>query len=513
MNPAAEWSHPVKKTVAILLALSLLLSLAACAVSQVPQEAVVSGGGVIEFSSSGSSREPVDPESPPAVQEEDGPSFAPISSSDAPSVSSGPSSAPASSGGQTSAVSPASVSSSVLSSSSSVSSSQPSSSSSSRSRSVSDDEDDEDEEDEPRPSRSTVSADDEVRAIWLSYLDLGPLLKNRSESQFTASIRGVFDDVADLGLNTVYAQVRPFGDALYDSDYFPASYLFTGTERGIGQQPYDALEIMVEEAHRRGLKIEAWLNPYRVYTSSRTLSDDNPAVEMLETGDALRYDGGVYYNPGSPAARSLIVNGVREIVDGYDVDGIHFDDYFYPPNAPASFDAATYQASGSGKSLGDWRREQVDILVKEVYAAVGGGKVFGISPAGNNDNNYNALYCNVEKWLTNSGYVDYICPQVYFGFTNSVKPYKKTVDEFNDMITRSGVKLYVGLAAYKIGDANQGGAEWVNNTDIMARQVEYARKVSRYGGFALYRYDSLFNPGSGVASAVKKEIANLKDIL
>ena len=503
----------MKKPVAILLALSLLLSLAACAVSQAPQEAVVSGGGVIEFSSSGSSREPVDPENPPAVLDRDGPSFVPIPSSSE-------SGYPASSSDQTSSVPPASAGSfapsavSGSSAPSAASSRSVPSAVSSRSPSDSNEDDgDDDDEEEYRPSRSSVSADEEVRAIWLSYLDLGPLLKNRSESQFTASIRGVFDDIADLGLNTVYAQVRPFGDALYDSDYFPASYLFTGTEGRIGSQPYDALEIMVEEAHDRGLKIEAWVNPYRVYTSSRTLSSDNPAIEMLETGDALRYDGGVYYNPGSPAARGLIVDGVREIVKGYDVDGIHFDDYFYPPNAPASFDAETYEEADTDLTLAAWRREQVDILVREVYAAVGGGKVFGISPAGNNNNNYNSLYCNVKKWLTNSGYVDYICPQVYFGFNNSVKPYASTVDEFNDMITKSGVKLYVGLAAYKIGDAQQGGSEWVNNTDIMARQVEYARKQTRYGGFALYRYDSLFNPGSGVSSAVKKEIANLKNIL
>lgn len=498
----------MKKTVAILLALSLLLSLAACNLSQAAQETMVSGGGAIEFSSS-SSREPADAENPPAVSDGDSPSFEPISGSHAPASESA---APASSGSQSPSVPP--VSSSVPSSSSS----RPSSSSSSRpssSRSSIDNDDDDDDEEETRPASAkvSVSAADEVRAIWLSYLDLGPLLRNRSKSQFTASIRGVFDNIAGLGLNTVYAQVRPFGDALYDSDYFPASYLFTGTEGRIGGAPYDALEIMVEEAHDRGLKIEAWINPYRVYTSSRNLSDDNPALEMLETGDALRYDGGVYYNPGSPAARELIVAGVREIVKGYDVDGIHFDDYFYPPNAPATFDAETYEEADTDLTLAAWRREQVDILVKEVYSAVTGGKVFGISPAGNNDNNYNSLYCNVEKWLTNSGYVDYICPQVYFGFTNSIKPYAGTVDEFNDMITKSGVKLYVGLAAYKIGDAQQGGAEWASNTDIMARQVEYAREQSRYGGFALYRYDSLFNPGSGVAAAVKKEIANLKDIL
>lgn len=503
---AADWSCSVKKAISVVALLSLLLSLAACAVgkapSGVPQE-MVSGGGVIEFSGS-SGREPAEGENPPAVPEGDTPSYAPIPSSGAPTYpgsSPGSSSAPPAPSSQPSQPPQPSQSvpgSSQSSRSASPSASVPPPSSSSR---------------EEAPNTPRPGSDDEVRAIWLSYLDLGPLLKDRSESAFTASIRTVLDDVKGLGLNTVYAQVRPFGDALYRSDCFPSSYLFTGTEGAIGSQPYDVLEIMVKEAHSRGLRIEAWLNPYRVRTSDKPLSDDNPAWEMLETGDAIRYDGGIYYNPGSPAARELILDGVREIVENYDVDGIHFDDYFYPPGAPATFDAETYEEADTDKTLAAWRREQVDILVREVYAAVGRDKVFGISPAGNNQNNYNALYCDVERWLTTPGYVDYICPQVYFGFQNSVKPYESTVREFNDMIRQSGVKLYVGLAAYKVGDAQQGGAEWVQNTDILARQVEYARDLSRYGGFALYRYDSLFHPAGGVAGAVKQEIANLMDIL
>ena len=493
----------MRRAICLLAALSLVLSLAACAAGKEPApvpESMVSGGGVIVFSGSREDPEPgpAQGENPPAVLEE-GPSYAPIPSSSVPSYSSSSISYPESSsqssqgstsgGGQSVSSGPAP---------SSVSSSTSPSGSSSRA-----------EQDDP----PAADPEDEVRAVWLSYLELGPLLSGKSESAFTASIGKVMDNIRGLGLNTVYAQVRPFGDALYYSDYFPSSYLFTGAEGEIGSQPYDALEIMVRAAHSRGLRIEAWLNPYRVRTTGLALSDDNPAREMLDTGDALRYDGGIYYNPGSPAARELILDGVREIVQNYDVDGIHFDDYFYPPNATAAFDAETYAEADTSKSLAAWRREQVDLLVKAVYQTVGSGKVFGISPAGNSYNNYNALYCDVEKWLTTPGYVDYICPQVYFGFEHRTKPYKATAKEFNDLISQSGVKLYVGLASCNIGGGQQSGSEWVNNTDMMARQVEYARTLSRYGGFALYRYDSLFNPASGVSGAVKEEIANLKEIL
>lgn len=493
----------MRKAICLLAALSLILSLAACAAGKEPApvpESMVSGGGAIVFSPGEGDPEPgpARGENPPAVPNDEGPSYAPIPSSTAPSYSGGSISYPESSSQSSQGNSSSQSVPSGAPSPSSGSSRSPSSPSSSRTED---------------PDPPAVDPEDEVRAVWLSYLELGPLLGGKSEAAFTAGINKVMDNIRGLGLNTVYAQVRPFGDALYYSDYFPASYLFTGAEGEIGSQPYDALEIMVRAAHSRGLRIEAWLNPYRVRTSGLALSEDNPAREMLDTGDALRYDGGIYYNPGSPAARELILDGVREIVRNYEVDGIHFDDYFYPPNATAAFDAETYAEADTTKSLAAWRREQVDLLVKAVYQTVGPGKVFGISPAGNSQNNYNALFCDVEKWLTTPGYVDYICPQVYFGFEHRTKPYKATAKEFNDMISQSGVKLYVGLASYKIGDAQQGGTEWVSNTDIMARQVEYARTLSRYGGFALYRYDSLFSPAPGVSGAVKEEIANLKEVL
>ena len=187
---------------------------------------------------------------------------------------------------------------------------------------------------------------DEVRAIWLSYLDLKPMLLNSDDSsvgqeQFTKNIEQAFDNVKALGLNTVIAQVRPFSDALYESELFPWSYL-AGGEEGI-DPGFDPLEIMVEEAHERGLRLEAWLNPYRVRNSATNaeLSAENPATAMLKTGDAIQYNGAITYNPASKKAQQLIVDGVREIVENYEVDGIHFDDYFYP-TTDVAFDAASY---------------------------------------------------------------------------------------------------------------------------------------------------------------------------
>ena len=371
---------------------------------------------------------------------------------------------------------------------------------------------------------NTPTTYQEYRAVWISYLDLNTLLKGKNASQFTSNIGSAFDKVKALGCNTVICQVRPFGDALYDSDYFPWSYTITGTE---GKNPgFDPLKIMVEQAHARGLKIEAWVNPYRIRSSGSvsSLSDGNIAKQWYQEGSdaVLVYNNGLYYNPGSKQAQDLIVNGVAEIVRNYGVDGIHFDDYFYPTTA-SSFDQASYdayQAEGGTLSLADWRRSNVDTLVSRCYSTVKSIRssvTFGISPAGNLNNCRNSMYINIDKWLSQKGYVDYICPQIYFGFQNSSQPFSSTVAQWNRLITNGTTKLYIGLAPYKLGNtdayAGAGVNEWIGTTDLLKRMVVQARGSSHYRGFALFRYDSLFRPASSVAAQVNQEIESLRSIL
>ncbi len=372
---------------------------------------------------------------------------------------------------------------------------------------------------EPEQESASPTISGEVRAIWISYLDLAPMIKGKSKSQFQSNIGAAFDDCADLGLNTVIVQVRPFADALYDSAYFPWSYLVNSGNIEGKSPGYDPLQVMVSAAHSRGLKIEAWINPYRVRAngSKVSLCDDNQAQQWLDEGsdNVVEFNGGIYYNPAREEVQDLIVNGVEEIVSNYDVDGIHFDDYFYP-SPDNSFDSAAYKEyknAGGGKSLGDWRRSNVDTLVKRVYKAIksiDSSCTFGISPQGNRSNNWSHQYIDVEKWVTNTGYVDYICPQIYWGYNNSSAPYQSVLEEWNDLIGVSKVKLYVGLAAYKIGNSE---SDFIGNSNMMKRQVVSAREQSRYQGFALYRYDSLFNPDAGCRSQVAKELKNLESIL
>ena len=204
------------------------------------------------------------------------------------------------------------------------------------------------------------------------------------------------------------------------------------------------------------------------------------------------------------------------------MDGIHFDDYFYP-TTDSAVDADTYsdyKASGGKLSLGDWRRDNVDQLVREVYStikSIDSSVRFGISPQGNTSINYSEQYIDVEEWLSNPGYVDYICPQVYYGFENDTCPFAATVAEWNSLIRRNDIDLYIGISVSKIGLVDQwagsGKNEWVENDDMLVRMVSEARKSSHYSGFCMYSYRSLYAPAAAVADQVEQEKEALSELM
>ncbi len=369
-------------------------------------------------------------------------------------------------------------------------------------------------------SKPVQSRPEEVRAVWFSFFELETMLMGQSESAYTKKLGTAFDNVAALGLNTVILQVRPYADAIYPSEHFPWSYLATGTEGG--DPGFDPLKIAIREAHNRGLALEAWINPYRIRNSNYNKPLSGQIKSLLSSGDAIDYKGAITFDPASKKAQQLIVDGVTEIVKNYDVDGIHFDDYFYPSTDDA-FDQASYKAyqkSGGKLALAQWRRENVNQLVKQVYTAVHSTKSavrFGISPQGNLENNYNKQFIDVAKWLSTEGYVDYICPQIYFGFQNGTSPYAETVAQWNDLIKTSSVELIIGLAPYKVGLedtwAGEGKNEWKQNSDLLSRMVSRAREEKHYDGFVLFRYDSVFNPAKAVKGQINKEIDSLKELL
>ena len=358
----------------------------------------------------------------------------------------------------------------------------------------------------------------EWRAVWVSYLEWAEL-DFSSEDAFRAGAAQLLDNCCSLGLNTVIAQVRPFGDALYRSQLFPWSHLCTGVQ---GQDPgFDPLDVLVTEAHGRGLSLEAWINPYRLKGSASmpaALADNNLMNTHPEWVWQNPDNGSAYLNPAIPEAADYVVQGVAELVQNYAIDGVHFDDYFYPTTDPA-LDAAQFAASGAG-DLGSWRRANVTALVKAAHDAVKAADPtlrFGISPQGNPDNDLTEQYSDVTSWLAAEGgdaVVDYLCPQVYWGFGYTLKSgstrfaFENIVPEWCAMPRSANVALYFGLGAYRVGTGDGGANEdstsqWCTGR-ALAKQVETLR-AQGVDGWALYRDGSLFGSAAPEQAAAERE--------
>lgn len=366
-----------------------------------------------------------------------------------------------------------------------------------------------------------LSQPEEMRAVWINYNELSMIQSNGGDAeQFQEKIAKMFDTAVSLGLNTVFVHARAFSDAFYRSELFPTSKYITGTQGG--NPGYDPLAIAVEEAHKRALQIHAWINPYRVSLDRDfdKLCDTNPAKKWyLEGGPSdprlIVCEQGIYYNPASSEAQKLIIDGVREIISKYDVDGIHYDDYFYP-STDALIDQTSYQSylhTGGKYTLEEWRRENINNFVSGVYAAVKGVSPevrVSISPSANIEYNEEKMYADVRLWARTSGYCDDLIPQVYYGFENETLPFETAVRQWNELCVSDSVRLCFGLAFYKCGvvdefaspsdAADSARYEWQRRDDIIVRQLQLICSLSRYGGYALYSYASLSSPSNANAS-------------
>ncbi|MGN0650782.1 MAG: glycoside hydrolase family 10 protein [Oscillospiraceae bacterium] len=361
----------------------------------------------------------------------------------------------------------------------------------------------------------------EVKAVWISYIELAQLLTGKSESEFRNSIGTAFDNCVSLGLNTVYIHARSHSDAYYSSELYPWSKYVTGT---LNCAPsFDPLKIMVEEAHSRKLSIHAWINPLRACAVTQLNSYGDYPVGKWARSDStagkyvVDVNGTYYLNPAYEPVIDLIAQGAAEIVSGYDVDGVHIDDYFYP-TTDASFDSSAFSSSGYS-TISSFRFANCDKLVSAIYSAVKSANstaLFGVSCQGSVENNYNQMYADVKKWCETAGYLDYIAPQIYYGFTNSAQPYERCLSQWNDIAKSGGIPLIAGLSVSKIGYedtwAGEGKYEWINDKNIISRQINAAMECTAYGGTALYSYRSIFLPESAVKAQVETEITAVKKL-
>lgn len=382
--------------------------------------------------------------------------------------------------------------------------------------------------DNDQSSEITIgAASDDLKGIWVatvSNIDF-PSKSGLSASELRAEIDTIVNNAKAWGFNAIFLQVRPKSDAIYNSKIFPSSDAVVAKQGD--PLPLDCLEYFITAAHSKGIELHAWINPYRIMQKGsgghklELLAETNPA--RLHPEWVVKHtDGASYYNPGIPEVRQLIVDGIMEIVNNYNVDGIHFDDYFYPyENASKFADDAQYQKYKSeGQSVSDWRRENNDKLIQQTAAAIKAVKpnlAFGISPSGvwalktNNPlgteikssvESYYQVYADTRKWVVNE-WIDYICPQIYWEIGHSTAPFKPIVDWWDELVSPTDVKLYIGIAAYKGNEAKA----YMTPAEIQ-NQINYLKTKQNVAGSVFFSYKDVKKNLAGVQDTVKTFFLN-----
>ncbi len=335
-----------------------------------------------------------------------------------------------------------------------------------------------------------VDHERELRGVWVATVANidWPSHTGLSAAAQKAELDGIVDVASDVGLNALFFQVRSEGDAMYDSSIEPWSRYLSGTQ---GLDPgYDPLAYLIEKAHGKGIEVHAWLNPYRARaSSSSSLAPSHMALVWPQY--AYSYGGGTWMDPGAQVVEDRLVAVVVDLVDRYDVDGIHFDDYFYPyPDGNIDFpDATTYAAyTGGGGTLSkdDWRRDNVNRLVGHVHDAVAAHDPnvrFGISPFGiyrpgqpagiAGLDQYAEIYSDPLYWMDH-GYVDYLAPQLYWPHTQSAQAYGPLIDWWASH-TADGHSTFAGNYLSKLGTS----ASWT--MDEFRTQVDLTRAARADG--------------------------------
>ena len=341
----------------------------------------------------------------------------------------------------------------------------------------------------------------EFRGVWVATVDNidWPTKGNFNSDAQKAEFIKLLDMHQRNGINALIVQIRPAADAFYPSQYEPWSEWLTGKQ---GQPPvpyYDPLEFMIAETHKRGLAFHAWLNPYRAEFTIGVSSIAATHITRLHPDWFVSYGDKRYFDPGNKAVQQFVADVVKDVVSRYALDGVHFDDYFYPYRIKGKefLDNASYRQYGNGLTKDDWRRSNTDSIIamlSRVIKSVNKNCQFGISPFGiwrNADkdpvngsktngaaSNYDDLYANILLWLKN-GWIDYVAPQLYWEFSHSKAPFSLLLDWWNNHTY--GRHCYIGLGIYK---ANNHSA-WRDRTQL-TRQIDSLRSKPNIQGMIFF---------------------------
>ncbi|CAM3292704.1 MULTISPECIES: family 10 glycosylhydrolase [Saccharibacillus] len=330
-----------------------------------------------------------------------------------------------------------------------------------------------------------------LRGAWVATVSSLDWPSSKTAATQKTQFSAMLDQLQETGINAVFVQVRPSADALYKSSLVPWSNVLTGTA---GKDPgYDPLSFMIEEAHKRGMEFHAWFNPFRASTGTSTSNLASNHVAKAHPDWIVNFDGKLYINPGIPAARQSVIDDVMEVVNNYDIDGVHLDDYFYPygeSSAKKFGDDGTYSLYNTAayKNKGDWRRANINSFVQTLGQSIHAAKAdvrYGVSPFGvwrNGSSDplgsstragvtaYDSTYADARTWIKNE-WVDYVVPQIYWSNVNTAANYKTLVDWWADTVDGTDVDLYIGEAAYKVGTSEAGWSSASELADHLAYTI------------------------------------------
>jgi len=336
-----------------------------------------------------------------------------------------------------------------------------------------------------------------IMGIWFSYSEIDSMLLS---GDFKGEFMTALNNAENLNITDFFIHIRPFCDSLYPSDYFPL-------RQSVANVDFDVLEFIIKVCHEKNIRVHGWINPYRVRTTDsdiNALSENSPARRWLNDSNPDNDSnvcllGGIYLNPASYEATRLITDGIREVMEKYNIDGIHFDDYFYPTES-AEFDKISYESYSKNIKnplpLAEWRRANVNAFIGNISTAIKAVNkdiIFSISPAASVEKNYQSYYADVKLWVENS-YVDWIMPQLYFGFDYPDENFHfdTLFKEWEKLSKDSSAKLIIGLAAYKIDTDNEIEREEWSSGNLLIREIKYA---SAADGFCFFSYSALFSDG------------------
>ena len=372
----------------------------------------------------------------------------------------------------------------------------------------------------------------EMRAVWVATvknIDY-PTYKFLSVEDQKNEFTDLLDSFSIIGINAIMFQVRPAADAFYKSEFEPWSEWLTGKQGKAPEPYYDPLKFMIEECHKREIEFHAWINPFRAVATIEYADIAEDHISKKKPEWIFTYDIHKYFDPGIPEVREYITNIITDIVKRYNIDGVHFDDYFYPYPVRNSYngtlkipDHKSYKKYNSDSlSLEDWRRSNMNKFIKGVNDAIKNEKPrlpFGVAPSGvwrnqNKDPNgsatrglahYDYLYSDVLKWLQND-WIDYVAPQLYWPIGNKNADYEILVKWWSEHTY--GKHLYIGQAVYQAGkDAKY--SSW-REPDQLLKQLQINRKNPKVLGSIFYRAKSMTDNPFGFCDSLKNNYYLLK---